>query len=463
MNLSPLGVALGLLQREVDGGHGVVGGHGEVAGAQLGAVVGGEVARELLVLRRVVGERIVVAGDQAERHVAGGVQVAVVGGFTGGVELDAGLLHAALLPHLEERRRHHARGKEEEHGLGLGVLDALHVGREVGVVHRRAHLARDLAAAGGEGLLERGFGIDARGVVGDHGVGVLDAFLQHEARHRIGDLLHGERQPRDVGRAVGDGRGGRVHHEGRDLGLRGDGAHGIGVGAEVQAGEDAHLVAHDQFLRDALGGVGRGAGGVFLDDLDGAPAHLAAVLLQIERDAGIELAAVVGVGAGVGGNEADAQRLVGGLRGHGAQHAEAGEQEGRENGSLRHRRHGKTPFRWSGCKAGECASDLCLWNAHPQAIEGCCHVELAAQARGGLALGRDDFEQCALHVVGRRQQVGEGVVHVDMAGGAGAAAAAFGVDAAHVAADGGLHDAGADLGVDRAGGAVLEDVVDRGH
>ena len=69
----------------------------------------------------------------------------------------------------------------------------------------------------------------------------------------------------------------------------------------------------------------------------------------------------------------------------------------------------------------------------------------------------------SLRIVSVAAQGDEGVVDVDVAGGAGAAAAAFGIDAAHVAADGGLHDAGADLGVDRARGAVLEDVVDRGH
>src|SRR5688500_3795496 len=60
-------------------------------------------------------------------------------------------------------------------------------------------------------------------------------------------------------------------------------------------------------------------------------------------------------------------------------------------------------------RASECASGLCLWNAHPEAVEGRRHAELAAQPRIGLALGRDGVEQRALHLVGRRQQAGESV------------------------------------------------------
>ena len=58
-----------------------------------------------------------------------------------------------------------------------------------------------------------------------------------------------------------------------------------------------HLVAHDQLLRDALGGVGRGPAVSFLMISTGAAGDLAAVFLQVQRHAGVELTAVVGVGA----------------------------------------------------------------------------------------------------------------------------------------------------------------------
>ena len=86
-----------------------------------------------------------------------------------------------------------------------------------------------------------------------------------------------------------------------------------------------------------------------------------------------------------------------------------------------------------------------------------------AQPAVGRALAGRAVQQFVFHLVRRRQPVDEGLVNVDMAGRARAAAAALGVDAADVVLDGGLHHAGAELGLDAARAAVLEDVVDRGH
>src|SRR5690606_8983212 len=113
-------------------------------------------------------------------------------------------------------------------------------------------------------------------------------------------------------RLGGDRRGGGVHHHGGHLGLGGDRAHGVGVGAEVQAGQEVDLVAHDQLLGVAARLVGRGPARVALDDLHVPPGDLAAVFLQIELDAAVELATVVGVRARVGRDHADANG-VGGL------------------------------------------------------------------------------------------------------------------------------------------------------
>ena len=65
-------------------------------------------------------------------------------------------------------------------------------------------------------------------------------------------------------------------------------------GRQREAGEDVDVVAHDQFLREPLGDVGRDAAGVLADDLDLLAGDRVAVLLHVELDA------VVHLGAGIG-------------------------------------------------------------------------------------------------------------------------------------------------------------------
>ena len=99
---------------------------------------------ERLVLRAVVRGRVVVRGDDAERHVAHVVEDVVVGHVAGGDQLDAGLVEAALDELLHELRAD-AGGHEHEQRVGLGVGHLLQEGREVGVAQRHAQVL-DLAA-----------------------------------------------------------------------------------------------------------------------------------------------------------------------------------------------------------------------------------------------------------------------------------------------------------------------------
>ena len=70
---------------------------------------------------------------------------------------------------------------------------------------------------------------------------------------------------------------------GRDLG------DGQRVRRQREAGEDVDVVAHDQFLRQPLGDVGRDAAGVLADDLDLLAGDGVAVLLHVELDAVVHL------------------------------------------------------------------------------------------------------------------------------------------------------------------------------
>ncbi|MNT32112.1 hypothetical protein D3C72_1679740 [compost metagenome] len=146
--------------------------HGEVARAQVAAVLGLEGARETPVGRRLVGEGIVVAGDQPLGQFADAVQVVVVGGVARGEQADAGVGHAAVAPELQEDGRHLARGQEEEHGLRLELAQAQHVGRVVERVQRHAQHRAHAPAARGDAGDEGAFGVHARGVVGHHGAHV---------------------------------------------------------------------------------------------------------------------------------------------------------------------------------------------------------------------------------------------------------------------------------------------------
>ena len=69
------------------------------------------------------------------------------------------------------------------------------------------------------------------------------------------------------------------------------GAAASASGVRPKPGEHAHLVLHDELLRDALGGFGRQSGVVLDDQLDLAPGDRIAVLRDVEPARGFDLLA----------------------------------------------------------------------------------------------------------------------------------------------------------------------------
>src|SRR6201996_114805 len=105
---------------------------------------------------------------------------------------------------------------------------------------------------------------------------------------------------------------------------------------------------------------------------------------------------------------------------------------------------------------------LLFGHAHDQAVQRIGHLDLARQARIGLhVLG--EVEHRLLHGRGLARLRQPGVVDIDMAGGAGAGAAAVGVDARHIVLDRAFHDRQAGAHIDRMFGPVELDVGDLGH
>jgi hypothetical protein len=92
------------------------------------------------------------------------------------------------------------------------------------------------------------------------------------------------------------------------LRLRGDGAHGVGVGAEVQAREQVDALVVDQVLRMAARLLGRAARHVAPQQLDRPARDVLVVRGQPDRHAGIELPPAARIGAGPRADDADAQR-----------------------------------------------------------------------------------------------------------------------------------------------------------
>src|ERR1051326_4484614 len=100
--------------------------------------------------------------------------------------------------------------------------------------------------------------------------------------------------------------------------------------------------------------------------------------------------------------------------------------------------------------------------AHHEPVERRLDLDLARQARGRLGV-EGEIE----HVLFFRRALGQALeprlVHIHVAGRAGARAAAFGDDPGDPVADRGLHHGRADLGLDPMGGAVVLDVRDLRH
>src|SRR5467141_1217766 len=287
-----VGVAAGLLQRLVDHVHAVVAADREEVG--VAAVHGVELLDELAVQRVVELVVVVPGGDHVERRLAHALQRRLGGCFARAEDRGLLLVDAALGERLAERRGLRAAGNEHVDRLRSEVLGALHERREVRVGDREAHRADDAAAGFLEGALELRLVVVPRAVVGDHGVGLLDALPHRPGAEGLHDLREGDRGAHHVGRPGDDDRGRRVHHHHELLRLRRHVRGGERVRRQQESGEEVDLVAHHQLLRVALGDVGQGAADVAADDLDFLAGERVAVLLDIGARAVLHLDAGVG-------------------------------------------------------------------------------------------------------------------------------------------------------------------------
>ena len=220
-----IGAAAGLLQHFGDQVHAVVAGdrHEVRPVLRIRLRIG---FGERLVLRRLVHVAVVERRVDAERRVADRVEDVLVGQVAGGDDPDAGLREAAIGEALHERDRFGAGRQEQEDRVRLRVLDLLQVRREVRVLHRHAHLADDLAARRGEGLLELAFRVVAGTEVRDQRVDLLDLVLRGPRGDRRRVLRQRVRRAHDVGRLGRDDRRRRVHDHHRLLRLGRNRRHG---------------------------------------------------------------------------------------------------------------------------------------------------------------------------------------------------------------------------------------------
>ena len=282
------------------------------------------VRHELLVRRRIVRRGIHAGGDHAEPGVAGSVDDAVVGQITRPEQLDGRALQSRIGIGLQELRYQLADRKEDEDGVGLRILDALHVAGELRAAHRDPPRPRQRSTAFGEGLGEARLGVVARPEIGNQHVGLLDAVFQRPVGHGTNDLRNGKEGSHVVRRLLADDSvGRRTGEERRHLGLSHHRRHRQHVGSEVRSDEDLDLFAHDQLLRQPFRDFGIGTRGVALDELDLLAADGGAVLLLEQLDRVVaELSAHSG-GAGIGEEQADPDRLL--------SHCGSHESEGRRN------------------------------------------------------------------------------------------------------------------------------------
>jgi hypothetical protein len=83
---------------------------------------------------------------------------------------------------------------------------------------------------------------------------------------------------------------------------------------EAEAREHAHLLLHDELLREALGRFRCDTRVVLDDEIDLAACDRVAILLHVEPARGLELLAGRGERTGQRNDEADLERLAGGER-----------------------------------------------------------------------------------------------------------------------------------------------------
>src|SRR5215510_13025934 len=108
------------------------------------------------------------------------------------------------------------------------------------------------------------------------------------------------------------------------------------------------------------------------------------------------------------------------------------------------------------------SSRLPLRHAHHQAVELFGHLDLAREPRARPHVVAE-VEHVLLHRRGTARALAPGIVDIDMAGRAGAGAAALGLDAGHVVLDRGFHHGRAELAFDLVGSSVRADEGDLGH
>ena len=248
-------------------------------------------------------------GDRAERRVAHAVEQVVVHHVAGADHLDARFVEPAFGILLHEVAALSCR-HEHEHGIGLGVLHALQKRCEIRVLQRHLHLFHDLAAAGGEVLLEEVQRIITGRIVGGQGRDLLDAVLGGPVADDGRRLRQREGGADDVGRALGNDRGARRHHDFRNLGLRRQRRRRKGGRRHAEARDEIDLVVDDQFLRQALGVVGNRRV-ILEDDFDLLAGDGIAVLLHIELDRVVDLLAGRRLAAGHRQDQADLDGLLG--------------------------------------------------------------------------------------------------------------------------------------------------------
>ncbi|CCE10035.1 hypothetical protein BRAS3843_370020 [Bradyrhizobium sp. STM 3843] len=305
-----VGLAAVLLQGLVDQVDAVVTADRHEAGtAAIGLFIGGD---ERLVLLRRMRRRIDVGGDGAEHGVAHVLEQVVVGDIARPDHPDAALVEAALGILLHEVAALAGRHEHEDR-VRLGVLHALQERREVRIGERHLDLFDDLAAAGGEVLLERRQGVIARRVVGGQRCDLLDAVLRRPVADDGRGLRQGEAGAHDVGRLLGDDRGAGRHHHFRDLALGRQRRRSERGRRDAEACDHIDLVVDDQFLRQPLGVVGQ-RGVVLEDDLDLLAGDGVAVLLHVELDGIVDLLAGRRLAAGHRHDQPDLEGVLGGSR-----------------------------------------------------------------------------------------------------------------------------------------------------
>src|ERR1700720_797013 len=120
------------------------------------------------------------------------------------------------------------------------------------------------------------------------------------------------------------------------------------------------------------------------------------------------------------------------------------------------------PQRGNGWDARRGWLSLALGYPNHQPVDLRRHLDLPGQPRPRLHVVAE-IEHVLLHGRGLAHDRPPSLVHIDMAGRAGASAAAFSLDAGNSALDRRLHDGRSGFRVDCAAGAIGTDIGDLGH